>query len=136
MRNAIIVSVVVVIAGTAIYRLVDGSTPFPTGQTKPITVETPRLDEVRLVAASPDGPRVPLGNLIIIRPPPEPDIVTGSVKPAKLGQAAKAKTQTPPQAKQSNAPARKQAQPRRLPNSPTTDAVTMATPFVATSAAE
>ena len=46
------------------------------------------------------------------------------------------KTQTPPQAKQSNPPARKQAQPRRLPNSPTTDAVTMATPFVATSAAE
>ena len=120
--------------------MVDGPTPFRTAQTRPITVEAPRLDEVHLAAASPDGPRVPLGNLIIIRPPPEPDIVTGSVKrtTAKRGQAAKAKTQkqAPPQAYPSNAPARKQAQPRRRPNAPTTDAMTMATPFIGVSTAE
>ena len=135
MRQAIIASAVaVLIAGAGTYVLVVGSASSPISEPKTNAVERSRLEESRPSAALDDVPRTRIGNLIIISPTLDPDIVTGSVNPtAKPGQAAKAaKAQKP------KAAARKQAQPRRQPNSPA-DApavVTMANPSGAISGAE
>jgi hypothetical protein len=133
MRRAIIVSATVgFIAGgtaiygllgagsTAIYGLLDGYTPSPTSGPITAAVETSKSDRAGLFDGPDEEPRVRIGNLIIL-PPSEPDIVTGSVKPtAKPGQAAKkakprkpapkqAQAQTQTQAQAANAAARKPA---------------------------
>jgi hypothetical protein len=127
MRRAIIVSAVIGLiaggtaiygvlggGGSAIYGLLDGYTPSPTSELKTTTVETSKSDRAGLFDASDEVPRVQIGNLVIL-PPFEPDIVTGSVKPtAKPGQAAKKakpRKPAPKQAQAANAAASKPATP-------------------------
>lgn len=132
MRRAIIASAAVglMAGGVAIYGLLDGAAPSPTSETKASIVETRNPDRTGLFAASDDVPRVRIGDLIIL-PSSEPDIVTGSVKPAaKPDQAdkkAKARKQTPKPAKAPTVTARKPASPPQQPNSPPADIATLLT---------
>jgi hypothetical protein len=127
MRHAIIASAaVVLIAGAGSYGWLAGSAPGPIGGTTTSAGETPKLEQARAFAAADDAPRIPMGRLIVITPPPEPEITTGSVNPtAKPDQAAKA-VKAPKQARKPKATARKQVLPQQNPDSPT------ATPLVAT----
>jgi hypothetical protein len=132
MRLAIIVSAVIglIAGGTAIYGLLDEYAPSPTSELTTSVAETSKSDRAGLFDASDEAPRVRIGDLIIL-PPFEPEILTGSVKPtAKPGQAKKAKprkqTQTPKPAPAANAAARKPAPAQPQSNPSPTDLATLA----------
>jgi hypothetical protein len=132
MRLAIIASaaIALIAGGTAIYGtiygLLDGSAPSPEPTS---SVEASKPDRAGLFAASDDVPRVRIGDLIIL-PPSEPDIVTGSINPGQSAKKAKQRKQTqtpkPKQAPAANTAARKPAPAPQQSNSSPSDLETLA----------